>query len=246
MICRWSSARGRRSGTVIISGRQTVLGTGFLLLRRLNPSSLASWSGSPASTPRSCVRISMRRVLVRSTLTTQGAISNDKDSASEPDDHGLGKSRGGWTTKAHLAVDGQGRPLSVVLTGGQAADTSYLEPVLDAIAVPGRNGCSRRDPDQILADKAYSSRANRRLLRGRGIKATIPERNDQLQHRRNRGPRGGRPYAFDRDAYRGRNVVERCFNRLKQWRGIATRYDKLARNYRAGIVLAGILLWTTA
>lgn len=180
-----------------------------------------------------------------STPTTQGAVSNDKNSTHEPDDHGLGKSRGGWTTKTHLAVDGQGRPLSVVLTGGQAADTTYLQPVLDAIAVPRRNGCPRRDPDQILADKAYSSRANRRLLRGRGIKTTIPERNDQIQHRRNRGSRGGRPYAFDRVAYRGRNVVERCFNRLKQWRGIATRYDKLARNYRAGIVLASILLWTT-
>lgn len=144
-------------------------------------------------------------------------------------------------------MDGKGRPLSVLLTGGQASDMTHLKPVLDAIAVPragGRGG--RKHPDQVLADKGYTSKANRELLRKRGIKATIPERDDQLRHRKNRGPRGGRPYAFDRVAYRGRNVVERCFNRLKQWRGVATRYDKLARNYRAGIVLASIFLWTAA
>ncbi len=143
-------------------------------------------------------------------------------------------------------MDGKGRPLSVLLTGGQASDMTHLEPVLDAIAVPRADGRGvRKHPDQLLADKGYTSRANRELLRKRGIKATIPERDDQLRHRKNRGSRGGRPHAFDRVAYRGRNVVERCFNRLKQWRGVATRYDKLARNYRAGIVLASIFLWTT-
>lgn len=143
-------------------------------------------------------------------------------------------------------MDGKGRPLSVLLTGGQASDMTHLEPVLDAIAVPRADGRGvRKHPEQVLADKGYTSKANRELLRERGIKATIPERDDQLRHRKNRGSRGGRPYAFDRVAYRGRNVVERCFNRLKQWRGVATRYDKLARNYRAGIVLASILLWTT-
>ena len=72
-----------------------------------------------------------------------------------------------------------------------------------------------------------------------------PRTRGPVGHRRNRGSGGGRPYAFDPAAYRDRNVVERCFSRLKQWRGVATRYDKLARNYRAGIVLASIFIWLT-
>lgn len=143
-----------------------------------------------------------------------------------------------------MAVDAKGRPLSIVLTAGQVADTAHLAAVLDDIAVPRPDGRgARRNPDQVLADKGYSSKANRELLRARGIISTIPERADQLRNRKNRGNAGGRPYAFDRDAYKGRNVVERCFNRLKQWRACATRYDKLARNYRAGLVLASIFIW---
>jgi transposase len=94
-----------------------------------------------------------------------------------------------------------------------------------------------------VADKGYSSRANRQLLRRRGIAHTIPERDDQKANRTRRGPAGGRPYGFDRAIYRRRNVVERCFNQLKQWRGIATRYDKTATNYRGAIQLATLLLW---
>src|SRR3546814_7502712 len=81
--------------------------------------------------------------------------------------------------------------------------------------------------------KGYPSKANRAWLRARGIAATIPERDDQIAHRR-RHP--GRPIDFGPDQrlrYRGRNVVERCFNKLKQWRGIAMRTDKTARSYRA-------------
>jgi transposase len=67
----------------------------------------------------------------------------------------------------------------------------------------------------------------------------------QLANRRRRGSAGGRPCGFDRRVYRRRNVVERCFNKLKQWRGIATRYDKTATNYRGGIQLASLMLWLT-
>jgi len=81
------------------------------------------------------------------------------------------------------------------------------------------------------------------LLRRRGITAVIPEPDDQKGHRRRRGSRGGRPPVFDVEDYKGRNVVERCFNRLKAWRGLATRYDKHALIYRGGLVLAAILLW---
>jgi transposase len=95
----------------------------------------------------------------------------------------------------------------------------------------------------VLADKGYPSKANRAWLRQRGIAATIPERDDQITHRRKKP---GRPIDFGDDQkvrYRGRNVVERCSNKLKQWRGIAMRTDKLARNYRAAIALAATLSW---
>ena len=100
------------------------------------------------------------------------------------------------------------------------------------------------DPIGVLADKAYSSAANRRYLTGRGIKATIPEREDQKAGRARRGSAGGRPRSFDAEAYRGRNVVERCFNGLKQWRGVTTRFDTTARSYLAGLTLAATLIWT--
>lgn len=165
-----------------------------------------------------------------------GAGSNYTVSSPEPDDHALGHSRGGWTTKAHAAVDARGRPLSVRLTPGQAGDNPELLPTLAGIRVPTA-GRPRSRPDVVVADKAYSHPSTRKALRARGIKAVIPQRSDQVEYRRKRGRRGGRPPAFDRDAYKGRNVVERAFGRLKGWRAVATRYDKHARNYRAGIVL---------
>lgn len=96
----------------------------------------------------------------------------------------------------------------------------------------------------VLADKAYSSRAIREHLRKRGIRAVIPIPAGQRGHRLPRGSRGGRPPAFDREAYKQRNTVERCINRLKQWRGIATRYAKTATIYLAGLHIAGIFLWS--
>lgn len=98
----------------------------------------------------------------------------------------------------------------------------------------------------MIADKAYSHPSTRHALRRRNIRTIIPERRDQQAHRAARGPRGGRPPLFDATTYRDRNVVERAFNRLKQWRGIASRYDKTARNYRSAVVLAAIVLfWLT-
>jgi transposase len=101
----------------------------------------------------------------------------------------------------------------------------------------------RTRPDAVRGDKAYSSRANRALLRERRIRAVIPEPSDQIDHRRRRGSRGGRPPSFDRLDYRNRNTVERGFCDLKQWRGLATRYDKLALNYRGGAVVRAITIW---
>lgn len=132
----------------------------------------------------------------------------------------------------------------MVITGGNVSDTTMMTAVLEDICVPRvGSGRPRTRPERVLADKGYPSKANRAWLRARGIAATIPERDDQIAHRR-RKP--GRPIDFghqQQERYKGRNVVERCFNRLKQWRGIAMRSDKLARNYRAGISLAATLIW---
>ncbi|WP_327110879.1 IS5 family transposase [Streptomyces sp. NBC_01341] len=156
----------------------------------------------------------------------------------------LGRSRGGLTTKVHLAVDGRGLPLSIVLTPGNVNDATVFGQVLAGIRVPrAAGGRPRTTPERVLGDKAYSSRAIRHLLRRRGIVATIPERRDQAANRRRRGALGGRPPAFDKPIYRDRNVVERCFARLKQFRAIATRFDKLSDRYRAGVVLAALILW---
>ncbi len=155
----------------------------------------------------------------------------------------MGRSRGGFSTKVHLACDGKGRPLSVVLTPGQRHCSTQLEEVLDAVRVarprhsPGR---PRKRPAHLLADRGYSFDGCRAFLRRRGISHTIPLRKDQKELRQGRP---GRRAAFDREAYRRRNVLERCVNKLKQWRGIATRYEKRAVNYRAMVVIASLMMW---
>lgn len=134
--------------------------------------------------------------------------------------------------------------MSIILTPGQGGDNPQLLPLLDQIAVtrsgPGR---PRKRPDRVLADKAYSHPSTRAALRRRGIAFTSPERRDQIERRRAKGSRGGRPPAFDPDLYACRNVVERCFNRLKQFRDLATRFAKRAAYYRTEIVIAAIVLW---
>src|SRR3954469_7958767 len=89
----------------------------------------------------------------------------------EPANHALGRSRGGFSTKVHLAVETRRKPLAAVLTPGQAADSPQFVPVLTCIRVPRRRGRPRPRPTRVLADKAYSARANRAYLRRRGIKA---------------------------------------------------------------------------
>lgn len=163
----------------------------------------------------------------------------------EPLDHALGRSRGGLSTKIHQLVDGRGNPLVIAVTAGQAGDSPMLKHLLADLAVApiGRTGRPRTRPDAVLGDKAYSSRANRELLRSRGVKTVIPQPSDQIAHRQRRGSLGGRPPDFDAETYRDRNVVERSFNDYKQWRGLATRYDKHAATYRGGVVLRAILIW---
>lgn len=95
----------------------------------------------------------------------------------------------------------------------------------------------------MIADKACSHPSTRQALRERRIRFISPERHDQITRRAAKGSRGGRPPAFDPDAYQQRNVVERCFNRLKQFRDLATRYAKRAAYYQAELTIAAIILW---
>lgn len=165
----------------------------------------------------------------------------------EPADHALGRSRGGLSTKIHQLADGRGRPLVMLVGPGQAGDASMFPHVMVQLQVKRRGpGRARTRPDRLRADKAYSSRAIRRHLRQRRIVAVIPEPADQQGHRKRRGSRGGRPVSYDRADYRNRNVVERGFCQVKQWRGLATRYDKLALTYRGGVVLNAIVTWSQA
>ena len=132
----------------------------------------------------------------------------------------------------------------MVVTAGQRNDAAWLEPVLDEIRVPRLGtGRPRKRPPQLRLDRAYGFNKQRNILRRRGIRCIIPEREDAKASRLAKGTRGGRPPKFDKHAYKGRNVVERYINRLKDFRAVATRYDKRGRNYRAGVLLASIILW---
>lgn len=115
--------------------------------------------------------------------------------------------------------------------------------MLEKIRVPGPVGRPRTRPDTVAGDKAYSSRANRAYLRKRGIRAVIPEKRDQAANRKKKGSRGGRPVSHDAELYKERNTVERCFQKVKTWRGVATRYDKSPESFEAGLHLRGSIMW---
>ena len=148
----------------------------------------------------------------------------------------LGRSRGGFSTKIHVRAGGCGKPVTFHLTGGESHDSIALPALLDAGAVRRqRGGRPRLRPRRVAGDKAFAGRPAREHLRSRRIGAVIPAKMGER-----RRPR------FDREAYRARNRVERLFNRLKQFRRIATRYEKRAANYLAMLHIGAILIWLQA
>lgn len=192
----------------------------------------AGWSGPSPSTPRSTGPISMPQA------PAKGGRGRGRTGRPGP----LAGVPGTRSVSGRVDHQGPSRrrrpglPLSIVLTPGNVNGATAFADVLNGVRTPrAGTGRPRTTPDRVLGDKAYSSRAIRHLLRRRGIAATIPEHRDQVANRRRRGRRGGRPPVFDTEIHRDRNVVERCFARLKQFRAIATRFDKLANRYRAGV-----------
>lgn len=145
----------------------------------------------------------------------------------------LGRSQGGFSTKIHLRAERGGKPLVFTLTGGERHEQIALPTLLETGAVKRKGpGRPRLRPDRLAGDKGYSSRTVRRYLRRRGI-------GDVIAHRSSDPPN---PF-FDRIAYRERNQVERLINRFKQYRRVATRYEKLAVRYHAVLTIVAILMW---
>jgi transposase len=150
-----------------------------------------------------------------------------------PQTEALGRSQGGFSTKVHLRAEGNGKPMTIVLTPGEQHESTVFEQLMEQGAVKRpRRGRPRLRPKRVVGDKGYSSRKIRAYLRRRGIGYTIPRKTNE----RRTGP-------FNRAIYRLRNRVERLINRLKQFRRLATRYEKRAENYHGMWVLAAILLW---
>src|SRR3954453_4582583 len=171
--------------------------------------------------------------IVRAHQHAGGARRDGATPEAVPAREALGRSQGGFSSKLHLRAEGNGRPITVVLTGGERNEQIALEAVLDQGAVrrPGR-GRPRLRPRAAACDKGYSSPTARARLRRRHIRPVIPTRKDQPRQRN-----------FDREAYRLRNKVARLINRLKQARRVATRYEKRGNNYLAIVHICMILLW---
>jgi transposase len=156
----------------------------------------------------------------------------------------MGVSPGRTDDANRATLEGGRRPLAFVITPGQRGDAPQLIPVIERIRVPRpAGGHPRTRPDHLGGDKAYSSRRNRRYLRRRQIKHTIPERKDQRANRQRRGSAGGRPTGFDKAIYKRRNEVERTINALKGFRAVATRFGKRAYTFHGTVTVAAIRLW---
>lgn len=152
---------------------------------------------------------------------------------SDPEAEALGRSQGGFSTKLNVRAEGQGQPMTFVLQPGQAHESQAFEPLLERGAVRRRlRGRPRRRPRRVCGDKAYSTRRIRAWLRRHGIGITIPRKRNERRRGR-----------FDKALYKLRAKVEHLINRLKQFRRIATRYEKRAANYLGMVTIGAILLY---
>jgi transposase len=136
------------------------------------------------------------------------------------EDQDLGRSVGGFSTKLHMAVDSLGNPVAMVLSPGQDHDSQHAMDVIGDLK-----------PEVVAMDKAYDSEPLMNELRTRGIEPCIPPK----KNRKN-------PHEYDRHIYKQRSIIERTFNLMKQFRRMATRYEKTSRNYLSFAMLAGMMI----
>ena len=149
-----------------------------------------------------------------------------------PEGEALGRRQGGLSTKVYLRAEGGGKLITLVLTPGQRHEAPVFPQLMAQGAVKGAKGRPRLRPRRAVGDKGYSSRAIRRYARQHGIRITIPRKVNEC-----------RKGSLDLEVYKQRNLVERLINRLKQFRRLATRYEKRAANYRVMWIIAATLLW---
>ena len=159
---------------------------------------------------------------------SSGPSARGGSQGENPEGEALGRSQGGFSTKVHLRAEGRGKLITLVLTPGQRHEAPVFPQLMTRGAVKGAKGRPRLRPRRGVGDKGYRSWA----IRQHGIRITIPRQVNECR----KGP-------FDREVYKQRNLVERLINWLKQFRRLATRYEKRAANYRAMWVIAATLLW---
>ena len=133
----------------------------------------------------------------------------------------MGRSRGGLSTKIHLVTDAQGQPVRFALTGGQAADAPQAIPLLAGI-----------ETEAVIADKGYESNRILAFIQEQGAEAVIPPKSNRTA-----------PWEYNRELYRTRNLIERAFNKLKQWRRLATRYDRKSLYFLSAPYLVAAVVW---
>lgn len=148
-------------------------------------------------------------------------ISKQPVKKSTPEAEALGRSRGGFSTKLHVAVDALGNPLGFTLTPGQRSDFTQAEALV-----------SPHNAKAVIGDKGYDSDKFVAFIEAREAEAVIPSRKNRKEQRE-----------IDENLYKDRNKVERFINRIKHYRRIATRYDKTARNYLSFVYLASTMIW---
>jgi transposase len=181
--------------------------------------------GAPRHLGKSVSRACRQRAVDRHTddrlHTHQGASLSRRRKRGEQK-QAVGRSRGGRNTKIHALADAKGRLIALLLTGGEAHDCPVAERLIRRV----------KPAKRMLGDKAYDSAELREELDDLGTKPVIPNRSNRKQ-----------PFSFSKRLYKGRWRIESAFNRLKDFRRIATRYDRLARNYLASVCLAAALVW---
>ncbi len=163
--------------------------------------------------------------IVRAHRVASGAPKTNETATENAKKHALGRSRGGYSTKLHFLTDGQGIPIGVIATAGQRNEAPEFENVMSACLI--NTFRKEKRPEALAGDKAYSSKAIRQYIAKLGIEDVIPTRSNEKQND-----------AFDKQKYRSRNIVERAIGWIKEFRRVATRYEKIVDNYLAMVKIA--------